>query len=77
MQKRHAQARIARKDLGVPGYDENLCANSPLRADASRNMNARSEPHLDSAALHLDVASRHMKFQKKVLIHASMIRNLF
>ena len=36
-----------------------------------------SEPHLDSAALHLDVASRHMKFQKKVLIHASMIRNLF
>lgn len=36
-----------------------------------------SEPPLDSAALHLDVASRHMKFQKKVLIHASMIRNLF
>ena len=33
-----------------------------------------SEPHLDSAALHLDVASRHMKFQKKLLIHASMIR---
>ena len=27
--------------------------------------------------LHLDVASRHMKFQKKVLIHASMIHNLF
>ena len=26
-------------------------------------------------ALHLDVASRHMKFQKKPLIHASMIRN--
>ena len=36
-----------------------------------------SEPHLDFTALHLDVASRHMKFQKKVLIHASMIRNLF
>ena len=27
--------------------------------------------------LHLDVASRHMKFQKKLLIHASMIRNFF
>ena len=26
---------------------------------------------------HLDVASRHMKFQKKLLIHASMIRNFF
>ena len=25
-------------------------------------------------ALHFDVASRHMKFQKKPLIHASMIR---
>ena len=36
-----------------------------------------SEPHLDSAALHLDVASRHMKFQKRTLIHASMIRVLF
>ena len=33
-----------------------------------------SEPHLDSAALHLDVASRHMKFQEMTLIHASMIR---
>ena len=27
--------------------------------------------------LHLDVACRHMKFQKKLLIHASMIRNFF
>ena len=35
-----------------------------------------SEPHLDSAALHLDVASRHMKFQKMPLIHASMIHVL-
>ena len=36
-----------------------------------------SEPHLDSATLHLDVASRHMKFQKKALIHASMIHDFF
>lgn len=33
-----------------------------------------SEPSLDSASLHLDMAARHMKFQKKLLIHASMIR---
>ena len=33
-----------------------------------------SEPYLDSAALHLVMASRHMKLYEKVLIHASMIR---
>ena len=31
-----------------------------------------SEPHLDSAALHLDVASRHIKFQEELFVHASM-----
>lgn len=35
------------------------------------------QSHLDFATLHLDVASRHMKFQKRTLIHASMIRVLF
>ena len=33
-----------------------------------------SEPHLDSAALHLDMASRHMKLYEKALIHAGMTR---
>ena len=47
-----------------------------FNGSAFKNCNY-SEPHLDSAALHLDVAARHMKFQKKPLIHASMIRNFF
>jgi len=36
-----------------------------------------SEPHLDSAAMHLDVASCHMNKKKRTFIHASMIRVLF
>ena len=36
-----------------------------------------SEPHLDSAAMHLDVASFHMNKKKRTFIHASMIRVLF
>ena len=47
-----------------------------FNGSAFKNCNY-SEPHLDSAALHFDVAARHMKFQKKPLIHASMIRNFF
>ena len=36
-----------------------------------------SEPHLDSAALHLDVASRHIKFQEELFVHASMTSQFF
>lgn len=35
------------------------------------------KPHQDAAQRNRDVASRHMKFQKRTLIHASMIRVLF
>ena len=36
-----------------------------------------AEPHLDSAVMHLDVASCHMNKKKRTFIHASMIRVLF
>ena len=53
-----------------------VALNGDIRVRHKRKVTIQN-PISIPLALHLDVASRHMKFQKKPLIHASMIRNFF